>query len=129
MTRTGEASHGASSTRLLRLAGSRDRRVRGVCVRSTSLEALSRPQTNEQARVGVVHRAAPARVSETNWGTYRVRVVQRNGFARPWPEGQPTRPGERCPMSDLLVTECACKKHRGEPKESTEAEPVDLDFS
>lgn len=56
----------------------------------------------------------------------------RNGFARPWPEGQPTRGGERCPLSDLLVSECACRNHRGKKDESDDdkvAEPLDLDFS
>lgn len=56
-------------------------------------------------------------------------VIRRDGFARPWPEGQPTRQGERCPMSDLLVTECACKNHAKKEVHDDRAEPVDLDFS
>lgn len=53
-------------------------------------------------------------------------LITRNGYARPWPEGEPTRPGARCAMSDLLVTECAhCR-----PKEEKDdrAQPLDLDF-
>lgn len=56
-------------------------------------------------------------------------IINRNGFARPWPEGEPTRPGARCPMSDLLVTECACHKHAKKEKDDNTAEPIDLDFS
>lgn len=59
-------------------------------------------------------------------------LLFRGGYARPWPEGEPTRPGERCAMSDLLVTECACKNHRGKEKDDgntdNTAEPLDLDF-
>ncbi len=53
----------------------------------------------------------------------------RSTHARPWPEGQPTRPGARCEMSDLLETECACGKHRKE--ETSEPGPAseqELDF-
>lgn len=58
-----------------------------------------------------------------------MRVVRRNGFSRPWPEGQPTRPGERCPMSDLLPSECACKNHAKKDTDNDHtAEPIDLDF-
>jgi hypothetical protein len=59
-----------------------------------------------------------------------VRVVRRKGFARPYPEGQPTRPGARCELSDLLESECACKKHRKEEPRvgPTEAEEEELDF-
>lgn len=58
-----------------------------------------------------------------------MRVVRRNGFARPWPEGQPTRPGARCEMSDLLVEECACRKHaKPEPQGDGTVEEQELDF-
>jgi hypothetical protein len=58
-----------------------------------------------------------------------VTVIRRNGYARPYPEGIPTRPGARCPMSDLLESECACPKHRGKKEETDDrAEPLDLDF-
>lgn len=56
-------------------------------------------------------------------------IVRRNGFSRPWPEGEPTRPGARCPMSDLLETECACKVHAKKDDSDNTAEPIDLDFS
>lgn len=60
-----------------------------------------------------------------------MRIVRRHGFSRPWPEGEPTRPGVRCPLSDLLPEECACKNHakKEPPSEPGPAEPFDFDFS
>lgn len=56
-------------------------------------------------------------------------LVRRNGFSRPWPEGEPTRRGERCSLSDLLITECACRVHEKKEKDDDHtAEPLDLDF-
>lgn len=57
-------------------------------------------------------------------------VVRRSGYARPWPEGEPTRPGVRCELSDLLPEECACKIHaKKEPDNGPRpAEPEEFDF-
>lgn len=54
--------------------------------------------------------------------------VFRNGFARPWPEGQPRQSGDRCELSDLLVSQCACRIHKKEEVTDDLAEPEDLDF-
>lgn len=56
-------------------------------------------------------------------------AVFRNGFARPWPEGIPRQSGERCELSDLLVSQCACRIHK-KPEEKTdgEAQEQELDF-
>ncbi len=56
-------------------------------------------------------------------------LINRPGFPRPWPEGEPTRPGERCVLSDLLVNECACRVHRKPEKEIDGDVPEEeLDF-
>lgn len=53
-----------------------------------------------------------------------------SGVAKEWPAGEPRRRGERCEMSDLLVDECACRKHKPAVKpETREAEPEEFDFS
>lgn len=52
----------------------------------------------------------------------------RNAYARPWPESGPRQPGERCDLSDLLIDQCACKKHAKEENDDNRAEPLDLDF-
>lgn len=55
---------------------------------------------------------------------------RRNGFARPWPEGQPRQEGERCELSDLVIEQCACRVHKKKEasSESRDAEPEEFDF-
>lgn len=42
---------------------------------------------------------------------------------------EPTRPGVRCDLSDLLIEECACRVHKKKEVTDDRAEPLDLDFS
>lgn len=58
-------------------------------------------------------------------------VLRRSNIAR---DGvvvrEPTRPGERCELSDLLIDECACRIHKkGETlSDPREAQEEELDF-
>lgn len=57
-------------------------------------------------------------------------VLRRNVTAPIRTVREPTRPGERCALSDLLVPECACRIHKKRetldgPREAQEEE---LDF-
>ena len=52
-----------------------------------------------------------------------------DSYARPWPKSEPRQQGERCEMSDLLIDQCACRRHM--PSEPSGPRPVgeeELDF-
>jgi hypothetical protein len=69
-----------------------------------------------------------ARAPTRHRATDAVRVVRRNGFARPWPEGQPRQKGERCDLSDLLVDQCSCRIHAKKEDSDGTATEQELDF-
>lgn len=56
-------------------------------------------------------------------------MIFRNQNARPWPKGIPTRQGERCTLSDLLIPECACRIHKKPEPDDDQAHEEEFDFS
>lgn len=56
-------------------------------------------------------------------------VLRRNVSAPIRPVREPTRPGARCELSDLLIAECACRVHKKKEVTDGPADPLDLDFS